>query len=233
MPATHHKLRRKDLKEKDEFMTLVGQASQFVQTHVTQMLVSAAVISAAVVLVAVFYGYSRQRTRMAGQEFYQAFEAFNGKQYDTALRRFGELAENESGREVGRLARLYIGASYLAKDDAPKAREAFVAFLQEASDPAFKTMALMNLGVACERMGDFKKAEDYYRQASSEHGPQGIRAELSAARMLEEQGNRAAAISAYQGFIEKHPFAAERQDAVEALARLGVVAAAESQPAPR
>ena len=223
MPAAHHKLRRKELKQKDEFLTLVGQASQFVRTHVTQMLVSAAVISAAVVLAAVFYAYSRHRARIAGEQFYQAFAAFNTKQYDTALQRFTELAENESGHEVGRLARFYIGASYLAKDDAPKARDAFVAFLQDARDPAFKTIALMDLGVTYERMGDLKKAEDYYRQASSAHGPQGIRAELSAARVLEGQGNRAAAISAYQRFVEEHPFALERQDAVEALARLGVV----------
>ena len=222
MPATHHKLRRKELKEKDEFLTLVGQASRFVRTHVTQMLVSAAVISAAVVLAAVFYAYSRHHARIAGEEFYQAFAAFNTRQYDTALQRFTALAENESGREVGQLARFYIGASYLAKDEAPKARDAFVAFLQEVRDPAFKTLALMDLGVTYERMGDFKKAEDYYRQASSVHGPQGIRAELSAARMLEGQGNRAAAIGAYQRFVEEHPFAVERQDAVEALARLGV-----------
>lgn len=222
MPATHHKLRRKELKEKDEFLTLVGQTSQFVRTHVTQMLVSAAVISTAVVLAAVFYAHSRHQARIAGEQFYQAFAAFNTRQYDTALQRFTALAENESGREVGQLARFYIGASYLAKDEAPKARDAFVAFLQEVRDPAFKTLALMDLGVTYERMGDFKKAEDYYRQASSEHGPQGIRAELSAARMLEGQGNRAAAIGAYQHFVEEHPFAVERLDAVEALARLGV-----------
>ena len=233
MPTAHRKIRRKELKEKDEFLTVVEWVQHFFWSNLTQVLVSAALVAALAVLVVAMYAYSRHRGRMAGEQFYHAFAAFNQKQYDAALQGFTELSDSQPGREVGRLARFYMGASYLAKGDLPRAREALVLFLAEPGDASFKTLAASDVGVIYERTGDFKKAEEYYRQAMSAPGTEGIRAELSVARMLERQGNRTAAISAYQQLIEQHPAAAERQDAVEALASLGAaVPAPESPPAP-
>jgi len=234
MRTAHRKIRRKDLKEKDEFFTVVEWVQHFFWTHLTEVLVSAAMVVAVAVLVVALYAYARHRSRIAGEQFYQAFAAFNQKQYDAALQGFTQLADSQPDREVGRLARFYMGACYLAKDDPPRAREAFVLFLTDPSDAWFKAQAAEDLGVIYERTGDFKKAEEYYRQAASAPGAAGIGAELSVARMLEREGNRTAAISAYQQFIEQHPSAAERQDAVEALASLGAaVPAPESRPASR
>lgn len=234
MRTAHRKIRRKELKEKDEFFTVVEWVQHFFWTHLTEVLVSAALVVAVVVLVVALYAYGRHRSRMAGEQFYQAFAAFNQKQYDVALQHFTELADSQPERDVGRLARFYMGACYLAKDDLPRAREAFVLFLTEPSDAWFKALAAQDLGVIYERTGDFKKAEEYYRQAASAPGAEGIAAEFSVARMLEREGNRAAAINAYQQLVEQHPLAAERQDAVEALASLGAAAPApQSHPASR
>ncbi|MFI5353923.1 MAG: tol-pal system YbgF family protein, partial [Candidatus Binatales bacterium] len=150
MPTAHRKFRRKELKEKDEFFTVVEWAQHFFWTHLTQVLVSAALVAAVAVLVVAMYAYSRHRGRLAGEQFYQAFAAFNQKQYDVALQRFTELSDSQPGREVGRLARFYMGASYLAKDDLPRAREALVLFLTEPSDASFKTLAASDLGVIYE-----------------------------------------------------------------------------------
>ncbi len=234
MRTAHRKIRRKDLKEKDEFFTVVEWIQHFFWTHLTEVLVSAALVVAVAVLVVALYAYGRHRGRIAGEQFYQAFAAFNQKQYDPALQGFTQLADSQPDREVGQLARFYMGVCYLAKDDLPRAREAFVLFLTDPSDAWFKALAAEDLGVTYERSGDFKKAEEYYRQAASAPGAEGIGAELSVARMLEREGNRTAAISAYQQLIERHPLAAERQDAVEALASLGAaVPAPESRPASR
>ncbi len=221
MATAHRKIRRKDLKEKDEFLTIVEQVQEFFWTHTTQVLVTAALVAAFVVLAIALSAYSRHRGQIAGEQFYQAFAAFNQKEYDAALQGFTALADNDPSRDVGRLARFYMGACYLAKDDLPRAREAFVLFLTEPSDTWFKTQAANSLGVIYERTGDLKKAEEYYRQAASAPGAEGMAAEFSVARVLEREGNRTGAISAYQQIIEGHPLAAERQDALEALANLG------------
>jgi len=233
MATAHRKIRRKELKEKDEFFTIVEWVQHFFWSHLTEVLVSAALVAAVAALVVAISVYSQHRSRAAGEKFYLAFNAFNQKEYDVALQGLTELADSDPEREVGRLARFYMGAAYLAKGDLPRAREAFVLFLNEPSDPAFKGLAAEDLGAIYERTSDFKKAEEYYRQATSAPGAEGVRAELSVARMLEREGNRTAAISAYQTLIDRHPFAAERQDAVEALANLGAASAPPAAPAPQ
>jgi tetratricopeptide (TPR) repeat protein len=232
MATAHRKIRHKDLKQKDEFFTVVEWSQHFFWTHLTQVLVSAAMVIAVAVLVGAIVAYGRHRSRVAGEQFFEAFAAFNQKQYAVAMQRFTDLADNQPDREVGQLARFYMGACYLAKDDLARAREAFILFLSEPGGALFKTLAQWNLGVICERTNDFKKAEEYYRQASQAPGPQGVTAELAVARMLERQGKRKEAIGAYQELLEQHPLATERQDAVEALAILGVAPEPpESRPA--
>jgi tetratricopeptide (TPR) repeat protein len=231
MATAHRKIRRKDLKEKDEFVTTVEWIENFFLTHLTQVLVSAAMVAAVVVLIIAMVAYGRHKSRLAGEQFFEAFAAFNEKNYAVAMQRFTELADNQPDREVGRLAHFYIGACYLAKDDLARAKEAFILFLSEPGGDLFKTLAQWNLGVICERTNDFKKAEEYYRQAAQAPGPQGVSAEFAAARMMERQGKNKEAISAYQQLLEQHPLAAERQDAVEALASLGAAPLPQSRPA--
>ncbi|HTY56914.1 MAG TPA: tetratricopeptide repeat protein [Candidatus Binataceae bacterium] len=230
MATAHRKIRRKELKEKDEFFTVMDWLDHFFWSHLTQVLVSAAMIVAVVVLVLAMVAYGRHKTRIAGEQFYDAFNAYNKRDFAIALQRFTELADNQPDREVGRLARYYMAACYLAKDDLPRAREALILFLSEPGATAFKPLAAWDLAVIYERTNDFKKAEEYYRQAASAPGAQGISAEFAAARMLERQGKSKEAISAYQQLLEQHPMAAEREDAIEALASMG--AAVPSSPTP-
>jgi tetratricopeptide (TPR) repeat protein len=231
MATAHRKIRRKELKEKDEFFTVMEWLDHFFWSHLTQVLVSAAMVVAVVVLVLALMAYGRHKTRIAGEQFYDAFNAYNKRDYAAALQRFTELADNQPDREVGRLARYYMGACYLAKDDVPRAREALELFLSEPGAAAFKPLAAWDLAVIYEGTNDFKKAEEYYRQAASAPGAQGISAEFAAARMLQRQGKKKEAISAYQQLLEQHPMATEREDAIEALAGMGAaVPPAETTP---
>jgi predicted negative regulator of RcsB-dependent stress response len=221
MPPTHRKLRRKELKQPDEFLTLFDQARDFFVDNLRQVLVSTGVLLAAIALVITVYAYERHRDEAAGAQFSSALAALNARNYKTAEQQFAKLADAEPNRRVGRLARFYLGTAYLGENDLQHARDALVAFIASEHDPLFSNLAMTDLAVVYEKMGDYAKAGGAYSEAAKVPGPEQERAELDAARMLAKLGNRAGAVAAYQRFLAAHPYSERRQDVIESLAMLG------------
>ena len=133
-PAVHRKLRRKDLKEPDEFLSFFYDLREFLTTNLTQIVLSAAVVVAVALIVAGTYYYERHRDREAAAQFYTAFQALEAKQYKVAEQDFSALSDAEQSREVGRLSRFYLATCYLGDSDLPHARDALVAYLADAHD---------------------------------------------------------------------------------------------------
>jgi len=230
MPPTTHrrKVTQKQLEAPDEFTTLVDSARDFLLGNLTQVLISAGIVVAIGAIVVGVYYYERHRDSLASAEFYTAVTALNAGHNKEAQAQFKKLAEQEPGRRLGRLARFYMASAYLGDGDLPNARAALVAFLAEEHDPLFTSLALTDLAVVYERMGDWHKAAGAYEQAAIVPGPEQARAELGVARMLAKSGDKSQAIAAYRGFLTAHPFAAQRQDVMESLALLGAPAEAPS-----
>ncbi|MGH7932671.1 MAG: tetratricopeptide repeat protein [Candidatus Binataceae bacterium] len=222
MATTHHKLRRKDLKQPDEFQTFFDEAGRFLAEHLAKVVIGA--VAAIVIGVIAFgvYFYEAHQNRLAGEEFYQALSALDHKDYKTAEQRFKALAANRPGHKLGRLAELYVGDTYMADDKPTPARDAFKGYLANDPQPPFKGMALNQLGVAYEDLGDFKQAHQAYSEAAALPGGQKTQAALASARMLVKMGDSKSAIAAYRQFLTDNPFARERQDVMEAMAELGV-----------
>src|ERR1019366_1505609 len=223
MPPTTHrrKITQKELKAPDELTTLVDSARDFLANNLTQVLIStAAVVIVGAIAVGVYY-YERHRDNIASARFYGAITALNAGQNKLAETQFQQLADEEPGRRLGRLARFYMASAYLADGDLPDARGSLVAFVAEERDPLFRSLALTNLAVIYERMADWNKAAGAYQQAAVDPGPEQARAELGVARMLVKSGDKQGAIAAYRGFLAAHPFAQQRQDVLESLALLG------------
>jgi tetratricopeptide (TPR) repeat protein len=232
MASPHHiKINRKELEQPDEFVTFVESAQKFFLANLQRVVISAAVVVAAAGIVIGVYLYESRRDRIAGEQFYAALSALNSKQYKAAEEQFTKLADSEPGRRVGKLSRFYLGNAYLAENDLQHARDAFVAFVAEEHDSTFANLALTDLGVVYERMGDYAKAAGAYQQAASVAGPEQVRAQMGMARMLAKQGNKDAAISIYRAFLNAHPYAQQRQEVVESLAMLGVGPMAEKKAA--
>ncbi len=232
MPPTTHrrKITQKELKAPDELTTLVDNARDFLFGNLTQVLISTAVVVAVGAIAIGVYYYERHRDSLASARFYDAITALNAGQDKPAETQFKQLADEEPGRRLGRLARFYLASAYLADGDFADARDSLVAFLAEERDPTFRSLALTNLAVVYERMADWKKAAGAYQQAAADPGPEQVRAELGVARMLARAGDKEGAIAAYRGFLTAHPFAQQRQDVLESLALLG--APAEIPPPP-
>jgi tetratricopeptide (TPR) repeat protein len=226
---THHKkISRKELKQPDEFQSFIANAQEFLRTNLQQVIVSASIVLAAGALAVGIYYYEVHRDTIAGDRFYTAIGELNQKNYKQAEADFEKLAQDEPGREVGKLARFYLGTAYFQEGQLEKARDALVAYVPEAKDDLFASMAYQDLGVIYEKMGDLKKAQGAYAQAAAIPGPEQTRAQLQVARLLAKQGDKTGAINTYQRFLTANPFSRDRQTVVEALAELGAAPPADT-----
>jgi len=221
MASTRPKIDRKELKQPDEFQVFIANAEEFLRNNLRQVVVSASIVFAAGALAVGLYYYEIHRDAVAGDRFYNAISELNKKQYQQAEADFEKLANEESSREVGRLSRFYLGSAYFQDGKLDKARDALVAYVPDAKDDLFASMAYEDLGVIYEKQGDLKKAQGAYEQAATIVGPQQMRAQLDVARVMAKQGNKAGAIEAYQRYLTANPFSQNRQDVIEALAQLG------------
>jgi tetratricopeptide (TPR) repeat protein len=227
MPVTHRKLRRKELRQPDEFVTFFENLTSYLLDNLVQVIIGAcAAIALAAIGVGVYF-YMQFRDRLVADQFYAAITALDHKEYKTAERDFSQLVEDHPGASLGRLARFYLASCYMAEKDPAKARDALNEYLAGDDRLTFKSLALAQLGVAYEDLGQFREAHKAYSEAAKLPGPQKLQAELAAARMLVREGQKDAAIAAYRQFLKENPFAEERSDAFVALTELGV------QPEPR
>ena len=218
---TYHKITRKELKQPDEFQTFVSNAQEFILGNLRQVIVSASIVLAAGTLAVGIYYYEIHRDNIAGDAFYNAITELNQKKFKQAAADFEKLADNNPGREAGKLARFYLGSAYFQDGQLDKARDALVAYVPDAKDDLFASMAYDDLGVIYEKQGDLDKAKGAYAQAAAIVGPEQNRAQLQLAQIMARQGDKAGAIKAYQDFLTTNPFAQDRQTVIEALAELG------------
>lgn len=222
MPTTRPKIRRKDLKQPDEFMTAAFTVENFVEHHLRKVL--AGVVTVLIVAAAAFLIYQHQVTvhQEAAEQFYHGFSALQAKDYTGAEQKFNALIAEHPSSEPASLARFYLGMSYLASGDLPRSREQLEKYTQSAAPQSMREMALVDLGVVYEQMGKYAKAAETYQEAGDLKGPASNDARIAAARALQLDGKRDEAVAAYQNFLKDNPYAPQRDTVVQALANLGV-----------
>jgi tetratricopeptide (TPR) repeat protein len=221
MATTHPRLSRKELKRPDEFVTLVDWAAVLFRENLDRVILGAVATVVIFVIVFSLYFYGQHQSRLAAEAFYDAVGALERKDYRAAERDFTQLAEQHPHASLGRLARFYLANAYLAESQPAKARDALQAYLAGGAQPLFRQLALTQLGVADEDLGEYRRAHDAYVEAAALDGPQKVRAHLGAARTLARMGDKQGAIAAYRRFIDENPYARERADVAEALVQLG------------
>jgi tetratricopeptide (TPR) repeat protein len=187
--AKRVKIRRKDLRQPDEFETLTGQALAWAEEH-RQLLLAAVgivlVIAAGVLLV----GRARAaRNEAAATDFRAAHELFQASKWPEAATAFDDVTIKYPSAPFGRLARLYRGHALARGGDAAAAANAYTDYVASEPDAAYlRQEALAGLGRAKEGVGDTAGALDAYTQASELDGPYRTDAMLGAARMHERAG---------------------------------------------
>jgi tetratricopeptide (TPR) repeat protein len=219
--TSHRRVSRKALKQPDEFVTTLDWYGELVARNLVRVIVGITAIVAAIAFALVVSLYSQHRRRIVSEQFYRAINALSDKDYKTAEEGFRALSRNDSSHALGNLASFYLAATYLAQNQTSKARDALRAYLADANNRLFRQMALTQLGVTDEDLGDNREAHTAYLKAASLNGPDRARAQIGAARTLALIGDRAAAIAAYQQFLSENPFAQQQSEVIEALAQMG------------
>jgi predicted negative regulator of RcsB-dependent stress response len=219
--TSHRKISRKALKQPDEFVSTLERIGDLIEANLARVIVGAVALVVVIVTVFVASLYSQYRRRIASEQFYRAINSLSDKDYKSAQQGFSTLVQNDSGRTLGHLARFYLATTYLAQNQASKARGILQKYLAKGGDGRFRQMALTQLGIANEDLGDYRDAHSAYVKAAQLNGPDKARAEIGAARTLALIGDRQGAITAYQQFLRENPFAQQRTEVIEALAQMG------------
>jgi tetratricopeptide (TPR) repeat protein len=227
MATSRHRIDRAELKQPDEFVVGIEKLWRKVAENLPRVIIGAVVLIA---LVAVGFGvnfYFENRDQAAAARFYDAMTALNHKDYKQAEAGFGALADQGSGR-LSRLARVYLASALIAQKQYAQARDALVPYVDSGGDSIFQGLALSQLAVAYENLGDFAKAHQAFARAAALRGPASDSAQIGAARTLAEAGDKSGAIAAYRKFLADNPLAPEREDVIAALAAMGAAPAATS-----
>lgn len=205
-PAKRTRVRRKDIRQPDEFETLTAKTAVWAREH--QSIAVGAVAAVVVIgLVALLVSRTRaSRAELASVDFQVAHSAFQAGKYPEAAAGFSALSEKLPATPFGRLARLYRGHALERQGDAAAAAVAYGEYL--AIDPEtdyLRQEALVGLGHTKEAAGDAAGALDAYTQAAALEGPFRTDAGLSAARLHEAAGRSAEAQAIYQRLLKEAP----------------------------
>ena len=231
MATTHRpKVRRKDLKQPDEFMTVATTVEDFIEEHLNKVIAGAVAVLAFAAALFLIYEHVQTVKQRAAEQFYEPFSALNSKDYKSAEGKFEALIASHPSSNAAALARYYLGLAYFNSGDLTHAGQALQEYTRGQGPQSFRELALMDLGVVYEQSGEYAKAVETYRRAAALNGPEANNARVAVARVFQLEGKRDAAISAYRDFLKANPYAAQRETVVQALANLGVSAPSPGGP---
>jgi tetratricopeptide (TPR) repeat protein len=164
-------IRRKELKEPDEFLTLSRRFLDYAREHERQL--------TAAVLAVVGIG-----TLALGARWYRAWQfgkaetAFGAARLElaaqrlpTAAERFERVSAEWPSSAYGKLALLYLGNCYAELGKDAEARDAYAKALASADDPLARQIAYYNLGILEAKAGDKVASAKNLGAAAATEGP--------------------------------------------------------------
>ncbi|MGH7896615.1 MAG: tetratricopeptide repeat protein [Candidatus Binatia bacterium] len=163
-------IRRKELREPDEFLSLSSRFIEYAKQHEQQVTVAALAL---VVLVALTLGirwYRSAQAEHAAVAFGAAHRDFRAQKFDAAATGFARVSSAWPRTAYGELARLYLGNSYAELGKTAEAEAAF-ADAAKSRDQLLRQIAEYNLGLAKLKRGDKPGAAADLGAAAAVEGP--------------------------------------------------------------
>ena len=222
---------RHELKEQDEITTSLQKFTDFVVLHKKE--VTTALTAAAVLAIVVFgYGYYRSnRNANAQAQLSQAINTFNDtvniksdkERYEKTIVEAQKTYDQYRSSPIANIALYYVALSQEGLGDTAKATQT-LQHVAEAGDPSIKGVAQFATGAIYKKHGETQKAIDVYKQIYDRGGYSKAAVAYELASLYEANKQPDQAKDFYQKLVSEFPDSPFRQNADDALKRLGVTA---------
>jgi len=161
----------KELKQPDKFRQFISDLVDTAAENFNKILYA---VGGIVVLLLVIYmasSHQEKKAQIAGEMFEGALVQYNSGNIQPALEGFATLIKEHPSQQSAKLALYYtgilnydlftIGLSFYNLENWQES-EKYLSKLQNSGSP-YERQANINLGLAYEKMGQFEKAEDIYK----------------------------------------------------------------------
>jgi tetratricopeptide (TPR) repeat protein len=200
------RIRRKDIRQPDEFVTLTAQVATWGREHQPLLLAALGLLVALGLVVLVVARARATRDERAGVGFRAAYRTFQSAKYADAAAAFASVAAEYPQAPYGRLATLYRGHALARQGDAAGAASAYGEYLASSPPTAYlRQEALAGLGHAREASAAAAGAVEAYSDAGALDGPFKTDALLGAARLHEAAGRQDVAREIYGRLMGADP----------------------------
>jgi tetratricopeptide (TPR) repeat protein len=209
------KIRRKELKKADEFITFSSRIITWCQDNVRIVVgVLASVAVLILITSAVFLFKARRETKARGLyeealSLYRVESSGNAgaANYSMATAKLEEVKQRYRSTKVATNALMDLGNIYFQEGDYPKAIICYTDFLQrtDVSHP-LHDQALESLGETYEAKGSWQEALEVYQRLASEGAPvYQAQAQLYLGRVYEAIGDKQEAMTHYDNYLNGSP----------------------------
>jgi tetratricopeptide (TPR) repeat protein len=225
------KMTRHQLKEQDEITTTLQTVTELLVAKKKEATMALGVVAALVVIFIGWSYYSSSRNTRSQIELSQAINTYNDtaniksdkERYEKTIAEAQKTYDDYKSLPAGSIALYYVGLSQDGLGDTAKA----VQSLQEAAqrgDASVKAVSQFALGSVYRKHGDFQKAIETYKQLYDGGGYSKAAVAYELASVYEANKQVDQAKEYYQKLVTDFPDSPFRQNADDALKRLGVTA---------
>jgi len=224
------KMTRHQLKEQDEITSFFEKYTELAIAKKKEIGIGAAIVAAIVIIGFGWSYYSTSRNAKAQAELGQAIDAYNDttniksdkERYEKTLTLAQKTHDDYGSSAIGEIALYYVGLSQDGLGDSAKAIQSLQEVTQRG-DASIKAVAQFALGEIYKKHGDNQKAIDAFKQLYDGGGYSKSAVAYELATTYEANNQLDEAKNFYQKLVTDFPDSPFRQNADEALKRLGVV----------
>ena len=209
------KIRRKELKKPDEFITFSSRIIAWCQDNVRIVVGVLAFVAVLIAITsAVFLFKASRETKARGLyeealSLYQVESSTNAGavNYSMATAKLEEVKQRYHSTRVAANALMDLGNIYFQEGDYQKAIICYTDFLQrtDVSHPLYE-QALESLGETYEAKGSWQEAVEVYQRLASEGAPAyQAQAQLYLGRVYEAIGDKQKAMAHYDNYLNDSP----------------------------
>ena len=209
------KIRRKELKKPDEFITFGSRIIAWCQDNIRIVIGALAGVAVLILIIsAVFLFKARRETKARGlyEEALSLYQVESSGSagainYSMAAAKLEEVKQRYHSTTVATNAIIDLGNIYFQLGDHEKAISCYTDFLQrtDVSHPLYD-QALESLGETYEAKGSWQEAVEVYQRLASEGTPAyQAQAQLYLGRVYEAIGDQQKAMTHYDNYLNENP----------------------------